>query len=91
MLSCQQITELVTDYLEGRMGLADRMRFHVHLGMCKHCRAYLRQMKATVAALGHLPDEPMPDDVRDELRERFASWQAAKIAAPSGKTDPESR
>lgn len=79
MLSCKEVTEIVTDYVEGRMSLADRMRFQMHIGMCKHCRAYLRQMKATVAALGKLPDDaPMPDDVRDELRERFASWKKTR-------------
>ena len=89
MLSCKQITELITDYLEGRMGFGERMRFQVHVGMCKHCRAYLRQMKATVAAVGQLPDEPMPDDVRDEMRKRFANWQAAKAASSASKKDPE--
>ncbi|MEO8841449.1 MAG: zf-HC2 domain-containing protein [Kofleriaceae bacterium] len=89
MLSCKQITELLTDYLEGRMGLGDRMRFHMHVGMCKHCRAYLRQMKATVAAVGQLPDQPMPDDVRDEMRKRFANWHAAKAASATGKKHPE--
>lgn len=89
MLSCKQITELVTDYLEGRMSLTDRMRFQVHVGMCKHCRAYLRQMKATVTALGHLPDAPMPDAVRDDLRKRFADWHAARGAkAPVKKPEP---
>lgn len=79
MLTCQQITELVTDYVEGRMSFGDRMRFQMHVGMCKHCRAYLRQMKATVAALGKLPeDTAMPDDVRDELAKRFAAWSAAR-------------
>ncbi len=89
MLSCKQITELITDYLEGRMKFADRMRFQMHVGMCKHCRAYLRQMKATVAAVGQLPDEPMPDDVRDEMRKRFASWHASKAASSAGKKDPD--
>ncbi len=79
MLTCQQITELVTDYVEGRMSFGDRMRFQMHVGMCKHCRAYLRQMKATVAVLGKLPeDTEMPDDVRDELHKRFAAWSAAR-------------
>lgn len=78
MLSCKEITELVTDYVEGRMSLADRIRFQMHVGMCKHCRAYLRQMKVTVETLGHLPDEPMPEDVRDEMRKRFADWHAAR-------------
>lgn len=90
MLTCKQITEVVTDYLERRMTLMDRLRFHIHLGMCRHCRAYLRQMKATVAALGRLPDEvTIPPPVRDELRRRFADWH--KSRSTSGRQDnPES-
>ncbi len=88
MLSCKQITELVTEYLEGRMGFADRMRFQMHLGMCKHCRAYLRQMKATIETLGRLPDEPIPDDVRDELRKRFAGWNDARTTNSPTKREP---
>jgi anti-sigma factor RsiW len=84
MLSCQQITQIITDYLEGRMSFADRMRFRMHVGMCKHCRAYLRQMKATIGSLGQLPDEPMPADVRDEMRRRFAAWRdATKKSEPT--------
>ena len=65
MLTCKQITELVTDYLGGQLGLADRMRCQTHLGMCKHCRAYRRQMKTTIETLGCLPDDPIPDDDSD--------------------------
>jgi len=75
MLNCQQITELVTDYVEGRLSLGDRLRFRMHVGMCKHCKAYLRQMRVTVEAVGKLPDEPMPADVRDELLRRFRTWK----------------
>lgn len=90
MLTCKQITELVTDYLERRMSLTDRLWFHVHLGMCRHCRVYLRQMKATVAALGKLPDEvDIPPSVRDELRKRFANWHKDRSAASvHNKPDP---
>ncbi len=88
MLSCQEITEIITDYLEGRMSFANRMRFQMHVGMCKHCRAYLRQMKATIGSLGQLPDEPMPTDVRDEMRKRFAAWNDARTADPKKKPEP---
>ena len=57
MLTCQQLTELVTDYLEGRMSIWDRLRFQMHVGMCRRCRAYLHQMKMTVRTLGKLPQE----------------------------------
>lgn len=76
MLSCQQLTEIVTDYLEGRMSLGDRLRFQMHIGMCKHCRAYLRQMKLTIETIGKLPEDPIPVEVRDALRARFNRWKS---------------
>ncbi|MBI3071983.1 MAG: zf-HC2 domain-containing protein [Deltaproteobacteria bacterium] len=70
-MTCKQLTELVTDYLEGRMPFWQRVSFQLHIGMCRHCRAYLRQMKLTITTLGKLPDEPMPPAVRDALLARF--------------------
>lgn len=74
-LSCKQVSEIVTDYLEGALSIWDRFRFQMHLGMCFACRNYLRQMKYTIQTLGRLPSEPMPTKVRDELLERFRSWK----------------
>lgn len=89
MLTCNQITELVTDYLEGQMRVMDRIRFHFHLGMCTHCRAYLRQMKATVGALGRIPDEfELPPSVRDELDKRFANWHKNRNAGGRNNSEP---
>lgn len=77
MLTCKELTELVTDYLEGRMPFMQQVSFHLHLGMCDRCRAYLRQMKMTVKTLGKLPDEPIPAGVRDELLARFRNMRPA--------------
>lgn len=74
MLSCQQMTELITDYLEKRLPWTDRARFQMHIGMCQDCRRYLRQMKLSVAVLGRLPPEPVPDEVMNSLLTRFADW-----------------
>jgi predicted anti-sigma-YlaC factor YlaD len=75
MLTCREVTELVTDYLEGRQTLVQRLRFEMHLGMCRSCRAYLRQMRSTVRALGSLPPDAVPPDVREELLHRFREWR----------------
>jgi predicted anti-sigma-YlaC factor YlaD len=80
MLTCQELTELVTDYLEGDLSLGERLRFHLHLGMCRHCRRYLRQMRQVVRTLGALPDEPMPPEVEAELRTRFRHWHRDREA-----------
>lgn len=74
MLSCRDLTELMTDYVEGKMSLGQRLRFQMHLGMCTPCRAYLRQMRLTITTLGKLPAEPVPEDVRRELLQRFQGW-----------------
>ena len=73
MLTCQQLTELVTEYLEGRMSFWQRARFQMHLGMCRHCRAYVAQMRVTIHTLGHLPEETIPEDLKAELLSRFSS------------------
>ena len=74
MLTCKQLTEVVTDYLEGRIPFRQRVSFHMHVGMCRHCRAYLRSMRMTMKTLGKLPDVSPPPEVRDELLRRFDSW-----------------
>jgi len=48
-----------------------RLQVQMHLGMCRHCRAYLHQMKTTVRTLGRLPQEQMPADIKAELLKRF--------------------
>jgi len=75
MITCRQLTELITDHLEGRLPFLGRVRFQLHLGTCRSCRAYLRQMRQTLAAVGHLQTEPPPADVRDELLARFRTWK----------------
>jgi anti-sigma factor RsiW len=74
MPTCKEITELVTDYVEGKLPWSKRVAFQFHLGICLHCRVYLAQMQATKRALGHVPAAPLPDDVRDELLRRFKGW-----------------
>lgn len=79
MLTCRELVELITDYLEGRLAFSERLRFQLHLGMCGNCRQYLRQMKRTVSTLRLLPaEETLPPDVRDELLARFRSWNSGR-------------
>ncbi len=78
MLTCKEITELVTDYAEGNLSFMDRIRFRMHIGMCRNCRRYVRQVKATAAALGMLPPPEMPPDLEQELLQRFESWKRTR-------------
>jgi anti-sigma factor RsiW len=78
MLTCKQITELVTAYAEGELRLMDRIRFRLHISMCANCRAYVRQLKATARALGKLPEPEIPPELQAELMRRFEGWKARR-------------
>ncbi len=47
-LPCQQVVEMVTDYLEGALSPADHLRFEAHLANCPHCTEYLAQIRETI-------------------------------------------
>jgi anti-sigma factor RsiW len=79
--SCREIAQLITDYLDGSLTFGERMRFHLHLGLCFACRNYLRQMKYTIATLGQLPPEPISPHVKEELLKRFRTWKQRRPAS----------
>ncbi len=76
MPTCQEMTELVTDYLAGDLALGTRLRFQLHLGLCRNCRRYLRQMKASVRATGQLSKLSIPAPMMNELLQRFDNWKS---------------
>ena len=74
-LVCQQVVELVTDYLEGALSRSDRRRFDAHLRKCPNCTNYLAQMQATIRATGSLHPDDLTPDVRREFTELFRHWR----------------
>ena len=73
-MTCRQLVELVSDYLEGRLAPPDRARFEGHLAECGDCREYVEQVRETVSALGRLPEDSLSAGARDELLRAFADW-----------------
>ena len=74
-LSCQELVELITEYLEGALAPADLARFERHLDGCDDCRAYLDQMRETIAALGRLPAESLSPEAEEKLLAAFEGWR----------------
>ncbi len=65
------MVELVTDHLEGALGPAVRARLEEHLRACRHCTAYLRQMRTMVRAVSRVAPPPLDRRGRDELVARY--------------------
>ena len=73
-MTCRELVELVTDYLEDRLSPGDRARFEAHLDGCEYCGTYLEQMRQTIRALGRLPEESLSAEARDALLTAFRGW-----------------
>ena len=74
-VTCQEFVELVTEYLEGAMIPAERVRFQAHIDHCDECRAYLAQFRETIDAVGHLPPESIEPAAEARLLDVFRGWK----------------
>lgn len=74
-LDCNELVELVTDYLDGTLDLDTRGRFDEHLLGCEGCDNYLQQFRSTVAALGKVPEDALEPTFRDKLLDAFRDWR----------------
>jgi predicted anti-sigma-YlaC factor YlaD len=70
-LSCQQVVELVTGYLEGSLGWRDRRRVEKHLQACEGCGRYIDQMRETLDLLGTVPVETLSTEAQSTLLDAF--------------------
>ena len=73
--ACEDVVELVTDYLEGALSRADRRRFEAHLSGCPHCTEYLRQMRTTISLTGQLGNVDLKPQLRQEFAALFQRWK----------------
>jgi anti-sigma factor RsiW len=77
---CQEIVELVTDYLEGVLDPDMAVEVEAHLELCDGCDIYVEQMRATVRALGKVPLDTLSEAALDELIRAFRDLR--RPAAP---------
>jgi anti-sigma factor RsiW len=76
-LTCQQVVELVTAYLERALPAPARARFERHLAECDPCDTYLRQMRQTIRWLRTAVVETIPSETKAGLVAMFRSWKHA--------------
>ncbi len=74
-LTCRELVELVTDYLEERLPADDRVRFELHLTYCAPCVTYVHQMRQVLATAGKLTEDSIAAPARDELLRAFRDWK----------------
>jgi anti-sigma factor RsiW len=79
-MTCKELVELVTDYLENALPSDDRTRFEAHLAECPWCVEYVAQIERTIAAVGASWRDLERDAGAAELLELFRDWKRGRRA-----------
>ena len=70
-VACQQVVELLTDYLDHSLPPDERVALEQHLQTCGPCTTYLEQLRTSIRLIGRLDEKDVPDEVMDRLLHLF--------------------
>jgi anti-sigma factor RsiW len=76
-MTCKEVVEIVSDYLENALSARDRARFEAHLAGCAGCTTYVEQSREIIRLTGMLTEEQVPAEHRERLRQAFRDWKAS--------------
>ncbi|MCD6022707.1 MAG: anti-sigma factor [Actinomycetia bacterium] len=76
-LTCKELVELVTGYLDGSVRGRRRRRFEAHIAACDGCTRHLLQMEATIRVTGSLTEEQMTEEQKAVLLTAFRGWSTS--------------
>jgi anti-sigma factor RsiW len=74
-ISCQEVVELVTEYLDQALPAEQASLFEQHVNFCDGCDWYLDQMRTTISTVGRISEEDVPAGTRDRLLAAFREWK----------------
>ena len=78
-LTCQELVELVTAYIDDALPDSERARFERHLSLCPGCDTYVEQIRETVRLTGAGATETsLPPAARDALLAQFRNWKGTQ-------------
>lgn len=77
-IPCQEVVELISDYLEDALSARERRRLEHHLAGCPHCSAYLAQMRETLRLTGRLVPEDLSPEMQREFSEVYRQWRSER-------------
>jgi predicted anti-sigma-YlaC factor YlaD len=74
-MTCKELVEVITDYLEGTLAEEQRLRMEDHLSRCDGCTNYLEQMRQTIRLTGQVREESLTPQQHDDLLRLFRDWK----------------
>jgi anti-sigma factor RsiW len=78
-MTCREVVQLLTDYLEGALTANDRARVEEHLAGCDACTAFLAQLRTACRVVARLAAVEVPAPLRADLLRAFRDYPNSKV------------
>ncbi len=75
-VTCREVVELLSDYLDDAIPALDRARLEAHLAACDGCTAALEQLRETIRVTGTLTEEQAAQERLEPVRSAFRAWRS---------------
>jgi anti-sigma factor RsiW len=69
MMKCKELFALLSEFIDGRLPEGICLEIQAHMADCAPCVAFLNTLQKTVAVCQQLPHQPLPDEMKCELKE----------------------
>lgn len=73
-LKCEEMVELVTDYVEGALSSRASRMFEAHLSECDHCTEFLRQIRTTIVLARSHSEDNLSVTRQNQLMAVYRQW-----------------
>ncbi|TDT44152.1 putative zinc finger protein [Halospina denitrificans] len=77
MLKCREVTALASDWLDGDLTTAQKLKVRLHLMMCRHCRNLVDGLATTERIIRDRLDAELP--IPAELQQRTTEAIEARL------------
>ncbi len=77
---CREVFALLSEYLDGEIDPAVCTGFEEHMDDCPPCQAFLESLRRTVDLTRSLPDQELPEELKQELIEAYRKARDEKGA-----------
>ena len=77
-MTCLELVQLVTDYLEEKLSSSEHARFNAHLRTCSGCTAYVEQLRTTIQMVGEINEASISPEGKRDLLATFRLWKSGR-------------
>ncbi|MEA1080075.1 zf-HC2 domain-containing protein [Marinobacter qingdaonensis] len=82
MLMCRELAGIASDYIDGELNAGKNLSIKMHLMMCRHCRSFIGNLRASTELMRGHSSARVDDAVLDRINQRVTEALKSRRGGP---------